>query len=135
MGEIRTQKIPKERYSTYLSKARDFYDAMKNAEEEENWNAAALSAIHCIISSNDALTTFFLELRSVGQKHEDALQLLKQTKLPGVEEKAKQFLDVLSLKNLVEYEASEPSENQAMQMIKQAERFYGWVKQNLPART
>ena len=44
MGEIRTQKIPKERYSTYLSKARDFYDAMKNAEEEENWNAAALSA-------------------------------------------------------------------------------------------
>ena len=128
---MKTRKIPKERFSTYLSKAQDFYSMMKNSEEEENWNAAALAAIHCIISCSDALTTFYLEIRSTGQKHEDAAHLLKQTKLPGVEEKTKQFLDVLSLKNLVEYEAGEPSENQARQMIKQTERFYAWARQYL----
>lgn len=104
---------------------------MKNAEQNHDWNLASLNAIHCTISCADAITTFYLGKHAAGQRHEDVIVLLKQTRLPGVEEKAKQLLDVLALKTLVEYEPEEPTENEARTMIKQAERIYAWTQSNL----
>ncbi len=104
---------------------------MKQAEEDGNWNLACLNAIHCAISSVDAVTTFYLKQRSAGQRHEDAAALLQQTGVPQAKETARQLLDILSRKNLVEYDAEEPTETNARNTIKQTEKIYTWAKTNL----
>ncbi len=128
---VSTREVRRELYRVYWGKAREFFDAMKTAEEAEDWNAAALNAIHCAISSVDALNVRYQGKRSAGQRHEDAVYLLKQSGLSGVDEKVKQFQDVLRLKTLVEYEPDEPSENETKQILRQASRLYEWVRNHL----
>lgn len=130
---MEVKKTEKHKYAAYFNKATEFYYEMKHAETEGKWNAACLNAIHCAISCGDAVSTFFLGRRSSGQRHEDAALLIRETKLPGSEEKAKQFLDVIRLKNLVEYEADEAGENETRKLTKQTERIYAWAKQQLHA--
>lgn len=132
MKEIQTRKLGRHEYATYLHKAVSFFQLMNAAEGEENWNGASLAAVHCAISSCDALTTYFLGERSIGQRHEDAASLLKKISNPEVQDKARQFLGILELKTLIEYEPDEPSENEARQIIKQTQRFHHWAKQLLP---
>jgi len=131
MRQATARDIDKHKYAQYLRKASSFYQGMKKAEENEDWNLAALNAIHCVISSADAVTTFYLGQHSAGQRHEDVIALLGQTRLPGIEEKARQILDVLRLKTLVEYEPEEPTENEARAMAKQAERIFKWARDSL----
>lgn len=131
MSELRTEKLGREKHGTYLSKADEFYQLMKKAEADGLWDGAALNAVHCSISSCDALTTFYLGLRSKGGKHEDVVLLMKRINTSGIQEKIKRLLDVLSVKNLVEYEAGELRENDAKRVVKEAEEIYSWVKQLL----
>ncbi|MBI2445704.1 hypothetical protein HYV43_04920 [Candidatus Micrarchaeota archaeon] len=131
MRETPTRPVEKHKHAAFLNKAHEFYDEMKHAESERNWSAASLNGIHCMISTADALCTYYLGKRSAGFKHEDAAWLVGQTGLPNCTEKAKQFLDVIRLKNLVEYEADEPTENQALQIVKQVTRFYEWAVQQI----
>ena len=132
MKEVQTRKIEKHKYLAYLHKAESFCRSMEKAESEEDWNAASLNAIHCAISSSDAVTTYLLGERSAGQRHEDAADILKRTGLPDASEKAQQFLSIIHQKTLVEYEAEEPAESDARQIIKQTRRFHNWAKQLLP---
>ena len=104
---------------------------MKKAEADGEWNAACLNAIHCTISSADAVTVFYLGMRSTGQGHEEATKLLAKTGLESVNEKIRQFSNILRLKTLVEYDAEEPTENEASRAITQASRFYQWAKTHL----
>ncbi len=129
--DSRTRPVDKHKFRSFWDKADELYSMMKIAEEEEKWNAAAINAIHCAICASDALCTFVLGKRSAGQRHEDAASVIKDTRLPGADEKAKQFLDITNLKTLVEYSDEAPSEKNARRMILQTERFYAWVKSNL----
>ncbi len=132
MATHRIRELSKEKYTVYLHKANEFFIAMKNAEEEESWNAACLCAIHCTISTIDAITTFHLGLRSTGQGHEETTHLIKKTNLESSDEKAKQYTDIIRLKTKVEYDAEEPTEKEARRGIAQTERIYKWAKAHLP---
>ncbi|MBI3588221.1 HEPN domain-containing protein [Candidatus Micrarchaeota archaeon] len=132
MKEVQVRKIDGHKYAAYLHKAISFFQSMEAAEAEENWNGASLAAVHCAISSCDAVTTYFLGERSAGQRHEDAASLLKKINNPEMQEKARQFLSIIDRKTLIEYEPDEPSESEARQIIKQAQRFHNWAKQILP---
>lgn len=68
MPNIRTEKLSKQQYRIYLDKAEEFYKLMKHAQSEKLWTGAGLNGIHCAISACDALTTFYLGRRAVGQK-------------------------------------------------------------------
>lgn len=131
MKEIQTRKIEKHKHAAYMHKAVSFCRGMENAVAEENWNGASLNAIHCAISSSDAVTACLLGERPASQRHEDAAALLEKTGLPEAKEKARQFLDIIQLKTLIEYEPDEPTEAQARQLIKQTQRFHQWAKQIL----
>ncbi|MBI5036520.1 HEPN domain-containing protein [Candidatus Micrarchaeota archaeon] len=125
--------VEKHRFAAYIKKADEFFQSLKEAVQAGRWEAAGLAAIHCVISSSDALTTYHLQQRSASERHQDAAQLLKRLPLPGgLQDKIKQFIDVLEMKNQVEYDAVPTSEKDALQMAKQAERFYSWAKANLP---
>lgn len=127
-----TVDVDKHHYSDYLRKGEEFFQGLKEAVQAGRWNAAGLNAVHCVISASDALTAYYLGQRSISSRHQDAAQLIKRLPLSGTAEKAKQFLDVLNLKNKVEYGFHLTSEKEAVAMAKQAERFYAWAKENLP---
>lgn len=132
MVKIRTEKISKNLYHFYIGKADEFYQLLKHAEAKSLWNGAGLNAVHCVISSCDALTTFYLGERSRGEKHEDVIDLLKRINIKEVSKRIRQLSSILGVKNLVEYEAREFYKEDALKIATQAERFYNWVKDQLP---
>ena len=134
MAKISTEKISKGLFSAYLEKADEFYRLTKEAEHQELWNGVGLNAVHCAISSCDALTTFYLGERSRSQKHEDATILLRRIELPEISQKIKQVSSILAIKNLVEYEAREFHRDDALRIISQTERLYKWIKDRLTIR-
>lgn len=131
MAKVSTEKISKELFRTYLEKADEFYKLMKEAEHQELWNGVGLNAVHCAISSCDALTAFYLGERSRSQKHEDVTILLRRIELAEIPQKIKQVSSILAIKNLVEYEAREFRRNDALRIISQTERLYKWIKGEL----
>lgn len=131
MPNIRTEKLSQQQYRIYMDKAEEFYKLMKHAQSEKLWTGAGLNGIHCAISACDALTTFYLGRRAVGQKHEDVAILLKQIPIKGVSQHIQQLLSILSVKNLVEYEAREFHQEDATKVLTQAERLYLWIREHL----
>lgn len=129
---MRTEKLPKERFRVYLARAAECRDMMDAAEAQEKWHAVGITAVHAVISAADALTTFYLGERSRGDGHADVAALVGRLPLRDAAAKVDTLVEVVSLKNQVEYEAVGVSERQARDMKKRAERFFSWAKANLP---
>jgi uncharacterized protein (UPF0332 family) len=126
---MRIRRVEKYKFRIYLQKAEEFYYEMQDALEKERWNAVGLNGIHCLISSCDALTTYFLGKRSASEKHEDVVKLLAELGLEEriIKEKINQALSILRSKTRVEYEGELFTEKEARRMAKQVERFYEWA--------
>lgn len=103
---------------------------MENALANERWNAVGLNGIHCLISSCDALTIYFLGKRSASQKHEGAVKLINELDIDKSTKRDRlgQALSILQPKTRVEYEGELFTEKEAHTMAKQVKRFYGWTK-------
>lgn len=130
MAKVR--KVDKDLHKIYLGKADEFFKIMKYAQTQNLWTAAGLNGIHCAISLCDSLTSFYLGERSTSTRHEDVVVLLKKTRIKNIENKIKQVLSILSVKNLVEYEAREFRKSDASKIATQVERLYLWTKEFLP---
>lgn len=127
--KIKTEKIERSKYSAYLKKAQDFFDAMHQAYLSNNWNAAGLAAVHCAISSNDALLVYFRGARSISDNHLDAIELLQGCReIDGIESMLSRLRRVIGKKNLIEYEARPFSQTEAEEIIKHTERFYNRIR-------
>ena len=59
-----------------LRRQKDFYEIMLKARDTGNWTAVGLNAVHCAISCCDAMLTFHLGIRSAGEDHMQAVELL-----------------------------------------------------------
>lgn len=132
---VSTQKVEKHKYTSYLTKATEYIDDAKNALERKHWNGAVLSAVHCTISSCDALTVFYIGKKHKGIKHSDAARLLSTVNdipLSELKDKTNQFISVLDFKTPVEYGDRVFNSDEAHRVVKQADRFHSWVKQKLP---
>ena len=127
--KIKTEKTERSKYSAYLKKAQDFFDAMHQACLSNNWNAAGLAAVHCAISSNDALLVYFRGIRSTAENHLDAIELLRECQeIDGVENMVSHLRRIIAKKNLIEYEARQFIRTEAEEIIKHTERFYNKVR-------
>jgi HEPN domain-containing protein len=125
----------KEDYAGYLKKAADFNLAMHASFTAGNWNSVGLEAVHCAISGNDAVLSFFSGERSKRQDHKEAVSLL--LKAVGTDEAksaAEHLRKVISLKNLIEYEGRSFTKAEAESIIKHVDRFYEWAKSILPGK-
>lgn len=116
----------------YLKKAGECAAEMRHALEDRHWNAAAILAVHCGISSADALTVFHLGKRHAGQQHSEALRLLRQIPLENVGEKEGQLKRLLDMKGEAEYSKQLMGEAQARDAVKMAERLLAWTESSLP---
>jgi len=130
--KIKTVHVEKNDYKIFLKKAKDFHDIVLKARDTENWTAVGLNAVHCAISCSDAMLTFHLGIRSVGEDHMQAVDLL--TRLPqAVEgEQASTFKRIIAKKNLIAYDNREFRQPEATDVLKLAERFYRWTTSKLP---
>src|SRR3989338_2978746 len=129
----KTVNVEKNDYNIFLKKAKDFYEITLNARDTGNWTAVGLNAVHCAISCSDAMLTFHLGLRSAGEDHMQAVDLL--TCLPPALEdgEANNFKRIIAKKNLIAYENRAFRQAEAMDILKLTERFYRWTTSKLPA--
>mgnify|MGYP001574936634 FL=1 len=125
---MKSRNVDKHKYINYLAKADEFFDIMNESFAKRKFNATVLNAIHCAISSADALTVFYKGIRHAGERHEDVVALLNVLGLPDIQSKNRQLLDLLRIKNSAEYEEKLMTETNALESIKNAERFFKWVK-------
>lgn len=122
------KNVSKSEYSDFYSKATDFYDTMKDCLVNERWNSAALEAVHCCISANDALTIWAKGIKCTSSNHDDAVTLLQSlSNLSDIKQGAKHLLRVIKKKNLIEYERRNFSKHEASEIALHAERFFKWV--------
>lgn len=128
---MKTRNVDKHKYGNYLTKADEFFDSMNDSFAKRKFNAAVLNAVHCAISSADALTVFYKGVRHAGDRHEDVVALLNTLELPEMQNKNKQLLNLLRIKNSAEYEEKLMTEANALDSIKNAERFFKWVRDML----
>ena len=125
---MKTRNVDKHKYVNYLKKADEFFDSMNDSYAKRNFNATVLNAIHCAMSSADALTVFYKGVRHAGERHEDVIALLNTLGLSEIQNKNRQLLDLLHIKNSAEYEEKLMTEANALDSIKNAERFSSWVR-------
>ncbi|MFA5771748.1 MAG: HEPN domain-containing protein [Thermoplasmata archaeon] len=126
---VRTRYVDKSLTKNYLKKAEESMATAKNCLENKRWNSAAANAVHCGISACDALTVFMVGARHASEKHEDAIALFESLNIPKdvLLTKGRQLGRLLAIKNAAEYEDRLISENDAIQLVKDAERFLQWV--------
>lgn len=130
--KIKTVAVEKGDYKIYYKKARDFYDTMLAAKDAGNWTAVGLNAVHCAISSCDAMLVFHLGIRSSGEDHIQAADLILRLSQSNVSTAASTFKRIIAKKNLIAYENREFRQTEANDIIKLTERFYRWVLSSLP---
>lgn len=127
---IKKKSVNKTDYIIYLKKAREFYQIMYKAEKEESWNAVGLNGVHCVISLIDAILVKYSGVRSSEVEHMKAIDLLNSSvasNIKDVTQKSQTARRIIAKKNLIAYENREFIKREALDMIKQVQRFYEWV--------
>lgn len=130
--KLKTVNVARNDYKIFLGKARDFYEVMLNARATENWTAAGLNAVHCAISCCDALLTFHLGIRSSGEDHMQAVDMLMRLPIDVESKETSAFKRIIVKKNVIAYECREFRQTEAIDILKLAERFYRWTVSKLP---
>lgn len=112
----------------YLTKAQKFLEGAEVLSG--NRDSVAVLAVHAVISACDAVCTRYLGERYKGDKHIGVVELLKKLKFERreLDQKIGQVKRVLSLKNIAEYEDKRISEEDAQEMLKDAERIVKWAE-------
>ncbi len=130
--KLKTKVVEKGDFRVYLNKAKDFYDTMLEARDTGKWTAVGLNAVHCAISSCDAMLVFHLGIRSVGEDHMQVADLLTRLPQEGAGNEIAALKRIIAKKNLIAYENREFHQSEAIDILKLTERFYNWVLFNLP---
>jgi len=118
-------------YKGYMENAVLFYQMMKQGELIKN-PKLGLNAVHAAISMNDALTIYNMQNRYSGDDHTGAPELLESSSLEGAKEQATNLKRILAKKHAVAYEGRGFRMAEALEVLKQVERFYNWGLSKLP---
>ena len=129
--EANTVNVASSFYKNFLKKAEECHTGMNSAFANDNWNMAVIAAVHCGISAADALTVKYLGVRNSGSRHEAVIKLLSKLNLMDIGKKNQQLSNLLRIKSTAEYEERLMSKSDASDALRDAERFYKWVKEVL----
>jgi hypothetical protein len=127
MKYLKTRSVDQSEYVVYWNKAEEFYETMQHAFKNRMWTAVGLNAVHCVISSCDALLMKSQGLRSSGEDHMQTVELLARVPVAGVEKQVASVRRIIAKKNAIAYDNREFRETDASDIFKQAQRFYLWA--------
>ena len=131
---FRTQDVAKASYANYLKKSDECLRAAAESLSRNDWNAAAICAVHSCIAACDAYCIYFLGKRHHGSNHNDAVLLFATIK-PADEQlrnSANRLKRILGIKNMAEYEERLIRRGEAEKALKDEERFLAFVREQLP---
>ena len=130
----RTRAVRKELYRNYLAKSSEFLRAAQDSLRRGDHDACVSAAIHSGINLADALAAFYLQMRSAGEGHEDALALVRRVPLPAAESERilRHLSALLDVKNAAEYEDRLLRAREAEAAMKHLERLSSKVLSVLP---
>ena len=126
----KTKSVERSAYTIYLKKAKEFYQTMYQAEKAENWNAVGLNGVHTTISLIDAILARYSGIRSSEEAHMVVVDLLTSSvgdKIKDIAQKSQTAKRIIAKKNTVAYENRDFIKSEALDMIKQVQRFYQWA--------
>ncbi len=126
----KTKSIERSEYDIYLKKAKEFYQTMYQAEKVENWNAVGLNGVHTAISLIDAILVRHSGLRSSEEDHMVVVDLLTSSignRIKDIAQKSQTAKRIIAKKNIVAYENRDFIKSEALDIIKQVQRFYQWA--------
>ncbi len=113
----------------YLVRAEQYMRSMYTAFEKSDWDACVGSAIHCIISAQDAFCAHLKAQRYKGTDHREAAEFFRNIFQTEEHKKTSQRLfDIIQIKTDAEYGDKNFSEKEAKQAKLNAERFLAYVK-------
>jgi len=131
MKHLKTRAVDQSEYTVYWNKAEEFYDTMRHAYKNRMWTSVGLNAVHCVISSCDALLVKSQGIRAAGDDHLQAVELFGRSPIDGIEKQTVTVRRIIAKKNVIAYENREFRESDASDIFKQAERFYKWAVEYL----
>lgn len=117
----------------YLAKADEFLCAMESLLAAAQWDAAGLASIHAGISAADAVLSYRGGVRSAGQDHRAAADLLVQVLGPAADDSAKHLRRLVQKKTLVEYEQRRLTQAEATDLAEHARRLLKWARTQMSA--
>ena len=129
---IKTEQVEKRSYKDFLSKAKDFYNGIEVNRNEKLWCVMGLCSVHATISVGDALTAHYLGVISTAQDHRSTKDLLGNIQIDGITQYLNVYERIIAKKNAIAYEQRYFTEKEAIEIGKQAQRFYDWVIKKLP---
>lgn len=129
----RTRPAARSDWPIFWNRATSYYKTLQTIRQNRD-DACVGVSVHCSIAAIDAFTTFSLGERSAGQSHNEAVLLLKKAKANDENEKSgvcQKLMELISLKNVGEYEDRNPSRTEADRAIAIGERVYKFVESEL----
>lgn len=129
-----TRDVQKSLYANFLKRAEECAHAAQNSFANQEWNAAAINAIHSCIAACDTMCVYFLGKRHAGENHNEVVNLFMTIKDENEEIKtnANRILRILRIKNMAEYEERLVYKPEAEKVLKDCERLLEFVKKELP---
>lgn len=129
----KTVSVSRAEARLYLAKAEQFSAEADAALSGSRNDAAMLNAIHAAISAVDAVTTALAGLRSADPDHQRAIDLLEEVASGSdeVKTRARQMRQLLTRKNIVEYESRRATAKEARQAVERANRIVTWAAQTV----
>jgi len=125
----RRTSVHRTKYHDYIKVADNFYLGAELAKEFEYWNAAGVLIIHAAIAYTDAITIKVGGVKSQGEDHMAAVDLLRE--VVALDEAGKKasnhFARMIEQKNLVSYSGEIYTRINIEQLWRQLERFKAWA--------
>lgn len=121
--------VPRAKKTDYAKVAESFYNGAEMAKGFEYWNAAGLLIVHAAIAYTDALTIKFVGVRSKGEDHMAAVDLLRQ--VMALDEQGKSGIRhlerIINEKNRVSYEGEIFTKKDVETLWKHLLRYRAWA--------
>lgn len=131
----RRKPISEFKSADYAKVADSFYKGAELAKEFEYWNAAGVLIVHAAIAYTDALTIKEGGVKSQGDDHLAAVDLLKE--VVALDERGRKAAGhlkrIIEQKNIVSYSGEVYFKQDVEELWKHLERFRPWVLLNLGA--
>lgn len=105
---------------------------MEDELAASRWDAAGLAAIHAGISACDAVLSYRGGVRSAGQDHRAAVDLLQQVIGEAGTDASRHLKRLVDKKNIVAYEQRRLTQAEALDLTEHARRFVSWAKDQVP---
>jgi hypothetical protein len=127
----KTKPVTEQEAASYLRKAEEFYLTMSEAYRARRWNSAGLAGVHCAISATDAALGKRARLRSSGENHYEAVELVR-AHFKDAGPQVQRLIRILGEKSHVEYDSRGFTEPEAAAVVKDVGRYLEWAKGFFP---